>query len=101
MCKRKRTLENVDAEVNYLIYLLSAKHLKKKEDGLKERLRVLEKEMLAKGGMHLIVNGNSAVTHAMNSGKAICGTTPKDKYVKVGISPTCKRCLHIIEANNA
>ena len=93
MGKRKRTIENINAEIEYIIYLLNVEHLSKGEEGLKERLTVLEKEMLEKGGMNLIANDDSAIIHAMKNGKALCGANFKNSYIRVGIKPTCQRCL--------
>lgn len=97
MGKRKRTLENINAEVDYLIKLLITKHLRKGEEGLRERLRIIEKDMLEKGGMYIKVNNDSTVTHAMKNGTVICGAKPKSGYMRVGIKPTCKRCLRSLE----
>ncbi len=93
MNKRKRTIKNINAEIEYIIYFLNVKHLSKEKEELEERLRILEKEMLEKGGINLIVNNSSAITHIAKAGKASCGANINNSYMRVGIKPTCQRCL--------
>jgi len=91
MGKRKRSLESINAEVEYLLHILK-EGISKGKEGLKERLRVLEKEMLEKGGMHLVVNAKSDMTHAMKNGKPLCGAIISSSYIRVGTQPECQRC---------
>lgn len=94
-------LLKMNAEIDYLIYLLNAKHLRKGEEGLRDRLRHIEKEMLDKGGMHLKVNNLSTITHAAKDGRAICGARPLDSYMRVGVRPTCRKCLMILNSKES